>query len=96
MKPTLTPGEEKKIRHALGLNGRAKITYRNFYYAAGFDADAWRELVKRGLAVEGKSGQLATWFHVTRAGWEAVKRKKEKLGPDEEAMMAKFEREGAA
>lgn len=94
----LRPKETKLLREALGLTGRNKITYRNSYYAAGWDAEVWEGLIERGLAVEDKDGAtgLSRLFRATRAGFEAVKRNKEKLGPDEEAMMARFEREGAA
>lgn len=93
----LTPKETNMLRHALGLTGRNKITYRNTYYAAGWDADVWDGLVARGLAIEDKDGgtSLSRLFRATRAGFEAVKRNGEKLGPDEERTMKAREAEAA-
>lgn len=96
---TLTKRETELLRHALGLN-RGKVTYRNRFLAAPHDADRWRSLVERGYAAEGAPTNLGIWFWATRKGFEAVKRRGEKIGPDEEAefkrMEAKAEREKAA
>lgn len=48
-----------------------------------------------GYAIEGASTRISTAFHVTRKGFEAVKRNGEKLGPDEERTMKAREAEAA-
>lgn len=90
---SLTPKETHVLRPALGLYDRSKITYRNRYYAGGFDAETWRGLVTRGLAYEGNTDPHGTWFMASRAGFEAVQRKGEKLGPDEVKQFERWERE---
>lgn len=94
---TLTPKETNMLRHALGLTGRNKITYRNTYYAAGWDAEVWDGLISRGFAIEDKDSAtpLTRCFRATRAGFAAVQRKGEKLGPDEERAMRQREAEAA-
>lgn len=87
----LTTKETELLRHALGLNPRSKVTYRNAFLAGPFDIDRWQSLVGRGYAIEGRKQSLGTYFHVTRKGFEAVQRKGEKLGPDEEAMLERME-----
>lgn len=91
----LTTKETELLRHALGLNPRSKITCKNERRAGSFDIPQWRSLVARGYAIEGASTRISTAFHVTRKGFEAVKRNGEKLGPDEERTMKAREAQAA-
>jgi hypothetical protein len=91
----LTPKETELLRSALGLHPRSKTTCKNEYRAGSFDIARWRGLVARGYAIEGSSTKISTAFHVTRKGFEAVKKNGEKLGPDEERAMRQREAEAA-
>ncbi len=87
----LNPIETNLLRSALGLTHRSKITYRNRFLAGYEDIPRWRRLVARGLAREGAKQDTNVWFSVTREGFEAVKRQGDKLGPDEDAQMARWD-----
>jgi hypothetical protein len=87
----LNPGEIHVLRHALGLSGSNRTTYRNRYLAGGQDIVTWRSLVKRGLAREGEAEAGAVWFMATRAGFLAVAKKAERLGRDEDAAFKRME-----
>jgi hypothetical protein len=91
----LTTKEAELLRHALGLNPRSKVTYRNAFLAGPFDQERWHSLVERGYAIEGHKQSLGVYFHVTRKGFEAVKKNGDKLGPDEERAMKAREAEAA-
>lgn len=71
MTNTLTPRERELARHALGLDGRRKRSYRN-RFVCGQEADnyaTWRGMERRGLAESWlPKGQTMVWFRVTRAG----------------------------
>ncbi len=94
----LRPKETKILRHALGLTGRNKISDRFGSYATGADIETWRHLVELGLAVENEQSRtpLSRYYHVTRAGFEAVKGDREKLNPDVAERMDCLVREKAA
>jgi hypothetical protein len=72
MTATLTPGERELARHALGLDGRLKRPYRNYYVTVpGDDHTAWLGMVERGLAGRSKGSELTSTtdrFWLTRAG----------------------------
>jgi hypothetical protein len=72
MTEELTRIERELARHALGLDGRRKRSYRNHYVVdAGGDHAAWLCLVNRGLAERRKGDPLtggSDWFCLTRAG----------------------------
>ncbi len=73
MTATLTPRERELARHALGLDGRRKCTYRNHYglYPGGNDHSTWLGLVECGLAMRRASVSFhggADHFWLTRAG----------------------------
>lgn len=72
MTTTLTPRERELARHALGLDGRRKRSYRNYYVIdAGDDHEAWLGLTERGLAKRHKGNPLtggSDWFWLTRTG----------------------------
>ena len=80
----LRPKETKLLREALGLTGRSKIADRNGKYVIGHDVEAWQHLAMLGLAVENEHSRtpLSRYYHVTRAGFEAVRSDREKLNPD--------------
>jgi hypothetical protein len=86
----LTDHEREMIRHAVGLDGRYKTTYRNHFVCNAPDRDheAWTGLVSRGLArvMKGKIlGELSggmDCFCATRAAVLAVLKPDEKLAED--------------
>lgn len=83
----LTDHQMHLARHALGLPRRALgagLSYRNRFLAAGADVEPWREMVKVGLAVEGKRTDLGSiWFFLTMAGAREVLGPDEKLDPED-------------
>lgn len=87
--------ETEVLRHALGLKPGSKITYRNRFLAAPHDVANWRSLVERGYAKEGAPTNLGIWFWATRKGFDAVKRRGEKIGPDEEQEFKRMEADDA-
>ncbi len=96
--PHLRPKETKLLRHALGLTGRSKVADRFGAYATGPDIETWLHLVELGLAVENEHSRtpLSRYYHVTRAGFEAVRSDREKLNPDVADLMDGLERGRAA
>lgn len=86
----LRPEQIDMARHALGLSdqrGRWRKSYRNHYCVGYGDKDwwLWQMMVARGLAVYRpvRKGGGVEWsgdfFHLTRAGAEAVLQKNERL-----------------
>jgi hypothetical protein len=72
---TLTPRERELARHALGLDGRRKRSYRNRYFidATTPTGLAWLAMVARGLAeIEPRPKSLCDLFYLTRAGARAA------------------------
>lgn len=66
----MTPEQRKMARHALGLDGFRRRSYRN-RYAAGLGStheDQWNELCRRGLAERGQDGIAIVGFCLTDAG----------------------------
>ncbi len=73
MTATLTPRERELARHALGLDGRRKRSYRNYFAAnnSGDDYAAWLGMEQRSLArsyVPPAASAPLVWFYLTRAG----------------------------
>lgn len=66
----MTPSQRKMARHALGLDGRRKRSYRNRYVAAlgGDIEDQWNDLCRRGLAERGTTGWAFVGFCLTDDG----------------------------
>lgn len=93
----LTPKETNMLRLALGLKGRNKIANRNTFFAAGWDAEVWQGLIARGLAVEDKalSTPMSMCFRATKAGFEAIALKGERLSPEISETMDRMGREAA-
>ena len=83
-KAKLSEVQAKLARHALGLEGKRKRSYRNRYvaHAGCANHDDWMGMVTMGLATvhtgEPWMGDLDV-FRLTRAGAEAVLRKGESL-----------------
>lgn len=84
----MTPRHKKLARHALGLDGKLKQTYRNRFFAGPGhnDFDAWQEMVAEGLAKfrkpdPGYRPDYAFWL--TRAGATAALNKGERLCPED-------------
>lgn len=86
----LTSQQRQVIRHALGLT-YSSTGYRNRYLASGEMLKVWRRLVETGHAVAGDTTGLGTWFAVTLKGFEAVRKRWEKMDREETAAMALLE-----
>lgn len=85
----MTPEQISLARHALGLDGRRKVSYRNrFVTGPGApDHEAWLAMVAEGNA-ERRDGKTLPYggddmFWLTRAGAEAALRGAEKLDPED-------------
>ncbi len=63
----MTPTQRELARHALGLDGRRRQAYRNYFVASPGhdDFDDWKEMVKSGLAVRGSND---TFYLTSEAG----------------------------
>ena len=79
MSEVLTTRMEREIiEHALGIRvvggKKTKGGYRNYFIAGGADIDICRELVAKGLMIEGRSSPIAPdpCFAVTDAGKKEV------------------------
>ncbi|HEY8214617.1 MAG TPA: hypothetical protein VIG36_10875 [Methylocystis sp.] len=71
MTATLTPRERELARHALGLDGRRKRSYRNRYFACatGVKGIVWLGMVERGLAEKHGYDRVGLIeFSITRSG----------------------------
>lgn len=85
----MTPEQQELARHALGLDGRRGMSYRNrFVTGPGCtDYPTWMEMVHAGLAVRRDGAKLPfggdDLFHLTRDGAEAALRPGESLDPED-------------
>ena len=75
------------VRHAIGLDGRSKTTYRNHYVcpADSEDGREWMDLVKQGLAHHRKGSEISGGddvFWATRETALACRKKDEHLDRD--------------
>lgn len=74
MSESLSPEQVANMLHALGVQRHAVKRkdwgYRNGFVAGDCDAESWRDLVAKGLAVESRP----SLFHVNAAGLEALGR----------------------
>lgn len=83
----MTESRIELARHALGLNGKARCSYRNHFSAGPGHSEYmdWLAMVEMGMAtrreVTGFGGD--DLFHLTRAGAEAALRPGERLDPDD-------------
>ncbi|WP_162651592.1 hypothetical protein [Lentilitoribacter sp. Alg239-R112] len=80
----ITEKETQFARHALGLT-RGKIAYRNGFHAGGKDIDTGRSLEAKGMAVSFPPSELFpdVIFCITTKGFEAIKKRGEKLDREE-------------
>lgn len=84
----LTPRQIDLVRHAIGLDGRRPISYRNNFVAGPGhdDYEAWCHMVARGFARVRPGYSLPfggdDCFHVTRAAAEAALMPREQLDPE--------------
>lgn len=62
---TLSTEQREMVRHAIGFDGRSKVTTRNHYCTGeGCDGyDEWQDLVKRGLATVRGPSELSGGDH---------------------------------
>lgn len=62
--------QRKMARHALGLDGSRKRSYRNRYFVSGASPqeDEWNELCRRGLAEREKGSGSTVHFYLTDEG----------------------------
>lgn len=84
----MTPKQVELARHALGLNGKARCSYRNRFCAGAEHPDFldWLAMVevgdaRRREAVKGFGGD--DLFHLTKAGAEKALLPGERLDPDD-------------
>ncbi len=75
------------VRHAIGFDGRSKVTTRNHYCTGeGCDGfDEWMDLVKRGLAIFRPPSEISGGdhtFYATRELALFVREPKEHLSRD--------------
>lgn len=82
----LTEKQIKMARHALGLDGRRRVSYRNHFVTGpgpgNNDHAQWTAMVEIGCAVKRRGNQLTggdDLFRLTPAGARAVLRKGERL-----------------
>lgn len=66
----MTPSQRNMARHALGLDGERKRSYRNRFVAAlgGSIENEWNDLCRCGLAERGRDCAATVGFCLTGAG----------------------------
>lgn len=86
----MTPTQIDLARHALGLDGQRKVSYRNHFVTGpgpgNDDHMQWTAMVEAGDAVKRQGSQLTggdDLFRLTLQGARAVLRGKEKLDPED-------------
>lgn len=81
----MTPEQQKMARHALGLDGERRRSYRNRYSASpgSPQEDAWNDLCRRGLAERRDHSDKLVDFFLTREGAEAALIEGEILDPED-------------
>jgi len=81
----MTEQQRKLARHALGLNGKRKMSYRNRFYAATGDSDhaEWMAMMHAGQADRATATAPLDCFWLTRKGAEMALNKGEKLDPED-------------
>ncbi|MDE5451293.1 hypothetical protein GWE18_00180 [Bradyrhizobium sp. CSA112] len=81
----MTPSQRKMARHALGLDGERKRSYRNRYFTS-IDTpseDEWNDMCRRGLAEREKGGGKMVHFYLTDEGANAALDPGEILDPED-------------
>jgi len=83
----LTERQREFVRHAIGLNGRSKMTYRNhFVIGKGGDGyEDWMDLVRKGYAHHRAGSEISGGddvFWATRETALAVRKPREHVSPD--------------
>jgi hypothetical protein len=81
----MTPSQRKMARHALGLDGERRRSYRNRYFtSAGTPSeDEWNELCRRGLAEREKGHRKMVHFYLTNEGASVALDPGEILDPED-------------
>lgn len=84
----MTPHQIELARHALGLTGDRRMSYRNHYVVGpgNADHDAWMALVAAGDARQRGGSQLTggdDLFWLTRQGATAALQPGEQLDPED-------------
>lgn len=86
----MTPRQIELARHALGLDGRRKVSYRNhFVTGPGPDSDdypQWVAMTEAGYATHRTGGQFSggdDLFMLTPAGARAALNGDERLDPED-------------
>ncbi|UQD69248.1 hypothetical protein JEY40_24850 [Bradyrhizobium japonicum] len=77
--------QRKMARHALGLDGERKRSYRNRYFAS-IDTpgeNEWNDLCRRGLAMREKGGDKLVHFYLTDEGARQALDEGEILDPED-------------
>lgn len=64
----------ENIAHAIGLQGRKRKPYRNYYNTGRDKCPSWDDLVKRGLATHRDVGKEmgSHYYHLSDKGFEFV------------------------
>lgn len=83
----MTPVQRNLARHAIGLDGRHKQTWRNHFVTGEGSTDYphWVAMVEAGLATRRKGSVLTggdDLFRLTRAGAEMALNRGETLDPE--------------
>lgn len=84
----MTPEQIELARHALGLDGLRRISFRNHFVTGpgSDDYDHWMAMVKAGHATRRPGSQLTggdDLFRLTRSGAELALQGKEKLDQED-------------
>ena len=81
----MTPSQRKMARHALGLDGKRRRSYRNRYFAAVDTPaeDEWNELCRRGDAKREKGSGKLVHFYLTDEGASKALDEGEILDPED-------------
>lgn len=88
MAVALNPKQRELARHALGLTGSCRMSYRNYFSTGAGCADhvAWNEMVELGAAVAHRAVKMCAGddvFCLTRLGAETVLNRGEKLSSED-------------
>lgn len=81
----MTPFQRKMARHALGLDGERRRSYRNRYFTSVDtpSEDEWNDLCRRGLAEREKGSGKLVHFYLTDEGARKALDEGETLDPED-------------
>lgn len=81
----MTPSQRKMARHALGLDGERRRSFRNRYFAPTGSPveDEWNDLCRRGLAQRDRELEQMVGFSLTLEGATEAIDEGELLDPED-------------